>query len=104
MDLFQNTAEHLIEYNQLVKSINEGDTPFGLTGLSAIHKAHLISALYRSFDKPILVVTEDEASADRLCDDINCMLSDNVAALYPIKDFTFVSHESASLEYLYKRL
>ena len=104
MDLFQNTAEHLIEYNQLVKSINKGDTPFGLTGLSAIHKAHLISALYRDFDKPILVITEDEASADRLCDDINCMLSDNVAALYPIKDLAFVSHESASLEYLYKRL
>lgn len=45
MQFFAATFEQLTAYRELVRSQQEGVTPVSFTGVSQIHKAHLLTAL-----------------------------------------------------------
>ncbi|HKM33053.1 MAG TPA: transcription-repair coupling factor, partial [Oscillospiraceae bacterium] len=107
MDIFHHSAQLIDEWQKLATAIREGHTPCEVTGVSAIHKAHFIAALNQELSAShgaTLVITEDEASANRLCDDINCMLSADIAVVYPAKDFNLTPVEVSSHEYEHKRI
>lgn len=100
MKLYLNIAQRLTQFNQMVHHLNTCDTPILTVGLSDIHKAHFIYATAQELKQPILVLTDDEAAAKRMCDDINIMNgSKEFAYLYPSRDFTFRQMETASKEY-----
>ena len=102
MELFRSTIQNLSEFKDLKASLTEGVYPCSVTGVSGIHKAQMILGIYEG--KPLLVITDDEANARRLCDDINEMGGEKIAYNYPAKDFTFTHVESVSREYEYARL
>ena len=77
MQFFKDTILELSAVQELQKYLNRGVSPISFSGVSHIHKAQLLAAL--ACDTPGLVVTEDDASARRLCDDINLMLGENRA-------------------------
>ncbi len=91
------------EYNDLRSAVEKGRMPLGVLGLSAIHRAHLVYALSTHLEKSALVLLPDEASAVKLCADLE---SFGVSALlYPERSFAFHTEtESRSHEYEQRRL
>lgn len=102
MGFFQTTISELSGFKTLTNAISHGETPCLLTGVSGIHKAQIILGLYD--DKPMLVITDDEASARKLADDINELARERLAYGYPAKDFSLTHAIGISREYEYQRL
>ena len=102
MNVFYEAAARLPFLNELSASVSSGGLPCSVTGLSAVHKAHAVLLL--ALQKKVLAICDDEASAQRLVSDINEMKGAEIASLFPAKDLTFVSVDSASLEYEQKRI
>ena len=100
MQFFAATFEQLTAYRELVRSQQEGVTPVSFTGVSQIHKAHLLTALCRE-NAPVLVVTAEEAEARRLCDDINAMLDETAAWMFPAKEVVLTPVEGITTCLLY---
>ena len=69
MKFFSETFRELESWKDLEKCIKSKISPVCATGLSHIHKAQFIYSLYN--ESPILVITESEAAAKKLCDDID---------------------------------
>lgn len=64
----------------------------------------MIYAQYEKLKKQSLVITNDEANARALVEDINAMAGEDIAFLYPSRDFTLRQVEVASREYEQIRL
>ena len=102
MQFFKDTILELSAVQELQKYLNRGVSPISFSGVSHIHKAQLLAAL--TCDTPGLVVTEDDASARRLCDDINLMLGENRALPFPSKEMALTPVEGLSRSYEHMRL
>ena len=108
MSVFSDVIQNLNAYKDLHFCLQNGDTPISLSGVSSVHKAQLALALNNNL--PTLIITEDEASAKRISDDINEFAGDisnncnYCSAVYPAKDFTFTRVETVSREYEHTRL
>ncbi len=103
MSVFIKAIENLPAYKDMVRSSQKGETPVLVTGVSGIHKAQFTLGLIGV--APVLVITDDEANAKRLCDDMNEMLGiADAAMVYPAKDFTFTDVATVSREYEHARL
>ena len=100
--IFTKAIEQLDLYKDLKFALEHRESPVSVTGVSGIHKAQLALGLYNF--SPMLILTEDEASARRMCDDINEMSGAVCSYVYPAKDFTFTDVESVSREYEHTRL
>lgn len=111
MNFFVNAARQNPDFVRLQNYLGESKNvlpgarvlPALVTGVSHIHKAHFIAALVDS-DTPALVIAESEGEAQKLCLDINMMLGENAALLYPEKEFVLADAEAASREYEHKRI
>ncbi len=102
MKLLTNGILQLPEYRAISQAVKGGRLPGCVTGVSGVHKAHLISALCEEHGKKALVITGDEAQAQRLCEDLTAL---GLRALfYPYREFAFRDVESASREYEHQRL
>ena len=106
MELLKNMADSLAEYRKSVDHIlSDQPVPLLVTGLSHIHKAHFLASLsYENIPFPVLVITESEASAARLTEDINTMCGGTPAYQFPASDLTLTDTEAQSQEYEYKRI
>ena len=90
------------EYRTLENAVAKGATPAMATGLSAVHKAHLVYSVCRRLKRKALVIAADEAEAARLCSDINEM--GLRAVYYPARDFTFREVTGVSGEFVHQRI
>ena len=73
-----------------------------MTGLSTVHKSHLIYSLCREKQAPALVIAADEQEAQSFCADISAM---GLKALYyPARDFIFYDMAGRSHEYEHQRI
>lgn len=106
MKLYPNIASRIPQFIQMADAIRDNLTPALVVGLSAVHKAHFIEGMlpHLQSGETIVVLTEDEQNATKLCDDINNMAGRETAFLYPAKEFTFRQTEGSSKEYEYTRL
>ena len=92
-------------FGQVWDALEERTTPVYVTGLSAVHKAHLIANIADRLDHPVLLLTPDESSASRICEDLNTFLGvENAAVLFPAKELVFRDVEGASREYEHTRI
>lgn len=103
MKLFTSLLKKYDPFIRVGQALEQGTLPVMVVGLSAVHKANLIAAVTEE-QGPCLVVTADELAARRFCEDINAMLMEEAALLYPAKDFVFRSIEGVSHEYEHQRL
>lgn len=105
MKLYEKTARNLLSFTQMTEAIQNHNTPVLMVGMSEVHKAHFIYAAAMEQQMPVLVVTEDEAVARRMCEDVNIMAGgEEIAFLYPEREFTFRQVETVSKEYEQIRL
>ncbi len=106
MEFFRNAAQNNADFVRLQEYLeknNKNDSlPAMLTGVSHIHKAHFIAALTN--EEPTLVITDSEAAAQRLCMDINALLGEERALLYPEKELVLGNTGTVSREYEHKRI
>ena len=102
MKFLKHVLNRLPEYRSLCAAIDKKQTPAAVTGLSGIHKAHLIASLCSQKGHKAFVVASDEAEAQRLCNDLLAMGMD--AMIYPARDFNFRDTEGQSREYEHQRL
>ena len=114
MRIFREEAQKQPAFRKLMQAIELKQTPANLIGLSGIHKAHYITAAAELSNKKVLVITEDESTARRMCEDINALyrnplenkksdITADFAAVYPIRDIFFHGIEGASGEYQQQR-
>lgn len=102
MAAFKEALSKSPEYKELEKAIKGGKTPIGVLGLTAIHKAHLISSLCAEKSRKALVVMPDESSATKFCEDLKVFGLN--ALVYPERDFSFNGAQYRSHEYEQRRL
>lgn len=102
---FTKTAENLPEYVTAEKAAKNNPLPTMVTGISHIHKAHLLAKIATGgLSKPLLVLAKSESDASRLVSDINTMSGAEISRVYPSKDLMLGDVEAASNEYEHKRL
>lgn len=70
MNLLSTALRGLPEYQELLRHL---DTPAvsAITGLSSIHRAHMISALQENTGRPVLVVCQDDLAASRMAQELS---------------------------------
>ena len=100
--IFSEAARRSGFIPELSEALEKSRTPASVTGLSAVHKAHLVSVIAEKY--PVLMICPDEASATKTAADINCISGGEIASLYPVKDFSFANIETASPEYEHRRI
>ncbi len=89
------------DFKTLLGDISKQRLPIACTGLSHIHKAAILAAVFRSTGKKITVVTQDEASALELVSDA---ASFGLKALnFPQRDLCIGDFSGYSKEYEHKR-
>lgn len=98
--LFQDIFSLLPEKEQL----NSPNYPLLITGLSKVHKAHLLSHFAANSSAPMLVITPDEQSARQLCEDYLELSCKEDAGVFPVKDFLWDSNLVSSHEFEHERL
>ena len=103
MSCFTKALKGLNEYRSIVYDLNNRRLPAGVVGLSAIHKAHVISAACEDLaPHRAIIITPDEAQAAKLCKDLNAFGCE--AQLYPAGDLALRPDSVKSREYEHKRL
>ncbi len=102
MNCFTDIAKTIPEFRSLVTAMHKGRLPLGVTGLSYIHKAHVISSACVGFKRRALVLVPDEAQATRLCSDLESLGMQ--AFVFPARDISYRTEETVSREYEHRRL
>lgn len=103
MSCFTKALKGLNEYRSIIYDLNNRRLPAGVVGLSAIHKAHVISAACEDLSPHrAIIITPDEAQASKLCKDLNAFGCD--AQLFPAGDITLRPDNVKSREYEHRRL
>lgn len=85
-----------------MRDVEDGRYPLGVTGLAAVHKAHIISSLCEMYDRQALVITPDDSTASRMAEDMRSFGTN--ALHYPARDFNFRTDSAVSREYEHARL
>ncbi len=102
MNIYFETAAKLSHTKELMQALKNGRMPASVTGLSGIHKAHLL--YYLGQTAKVLCICDDEASAIKMASDINSMADDELAVVFPQKDYALTGIETASPEYEHQRI
>ena len=89
------------DFNLALKDISASRLPFVCTGLSAVHKAAVISGIYSKIPKKIAVLTKDEASALQMAADLKEMGLKTL--VFPLRDYCLHNLTGHSKEYEHKR-
>ena len=91
-----------VTYDRLLSAVNGKRLPIAANGLSRIHKAAVLAALYAHTETKAVIVTHDEATANELCDDLRS-LGLNVRNM-PSRDYNLTELTGFSREYEQKRI
>jgi transcription-repair coupling factor (superfamily II helicase) len=102
MSCFSNAFEKSEEFFSLNRSVTSLSAPIGATGVPDSAKAALIHALCQTQNKTAFIITQDEASAVKMYENLSALQSG--VLLYPKREFTFLEVEGISREYEQLRL
>ncbi len=104
MEYFSKIVQNIPEFVKAEKAFKNSLRPSLVTGLSEIHKAHLLSRLARCGEAPVLVLTKSEAEGAKLTSDINTLSGEETALLFPAKDLILGETEAVSGEFSRRRI
>ncbi len=91
------------EVAALPELLESGGLPVLISGLSAIHRSQLSAALRQRLELPMLIVCPDDASAESMKRDVEC-LTGETAVMLTARDFTFYQTLAASRQTEQQRL
>ena len=102
MDFLTEALHKCGDYEALTGDIKQNRLPVFASGLSAVHKALVLSGIADDTKRKITVITPDEASANALCEDLICLGKTTVAL--PQRDYNLARMKGYSREYEQKRI
>lgn len=103
MDFFKQSFKELDGWKHTESFLEQNISPVCAAGLSHIHKAQMLYTL--SEKSSIIVVTDSEAEARKLCDDINTMSQNSrYAMLLPSRELFLTFAEGMSRDYEHQRI
>ena len=102
MQFLTSAAAALKEYAALEDAVRGRDLPAAVTGVTGIHKAHIIYSLCTRLGRGAFVVCGDETEANRMVSDLSEM--GLPAKFYPFRDFSLRGAEGASREFEHQRI
>ncbi len=105
--MLARVLEGLEEYKKITRAVKSGEYPVYVTGLSQIHKAHIISSLVEREGCPAIIISHDEASAAKIYEDIKSFFgeeNEEKVALYPARELNLRGADGISREYEHARL
>lgn len=102
MNLLSTALRGLPEYQELLRHL---DTPAAsaITGLSSIHRAHMISALQENTGRPVLVVCQDDLAASRMAQELSGFCGEMPPVL-PARELTLLGGAAVSRGWEHQRL
>ncbi len=102
MSCFSNTFSSSKEYEKISYNVQNNLFPLGVLGLPPTPKALLIHTVLEQTKEKAVVLTADDASAEKMSIDL-CALGTN-AVFYPSRDYNFYNVTTSSKEYEQKRI
>ena len=80
MHLLNTLLKALPEY-QALKNYSEHNIPCAITGLGAIHRAHMTAALHQDTGRQVLVVCQDDLATARMAEELSGFLGEKPPVL-----------------------
>ena len=102
MDKLLQFLKSIPEYSLLLKSVQKGEAA-AVTGIGQLNRSHLIAAMRRDTQKPIVVVCQDDMAAKRLQEELHAFLGETFPVL-PSRDLTLYDTAVVSRGWEQKRL
>ena len=91
------------EVAALPRLSESGGLPALVSGLSAVHRAHMGAALRQSLGRPLFVICPDDTAAENMARDLASLLGEEVAAI-GLRDFIFYPAEAVSRQAEQRRI
>ncbi len=102
MDKLLTFLKSIPEYSLLLKSVQKGEAA-AVTGIGQLNRSHLIAALRRDTDTPMVVICQDDMAAKRLQEELHAFLGDTFPVL-PSRELTLYDTAVVSRGWEQKRL
>ena len=102
MDKLLYSLRAIPEYRLLLEAISRRE-PAAVTGMGQINRSHMIAALYRDTDRPLVVLCQDDMAARRLQEELKSFLDQTVPVL-PSRELTLYDTAVVSRGWEQKRL
>ena len=102
MDKLLTFLKSIPEYGLLLKSVINGQAA-AVTGIGQLCRSHLIAALRKDTDVPMVVLCQDDMAAKRLQEELHAFLGDTFPVL-PSRDLTLYDTAVVSRGWEQKRL
>jgi len=90
------------EYRALLESVRDRRTA-AVTGIGQINRSHLIAGLFRSSERPLMILCQDDMAARRLQEELKCFLGETLPVL-PSRELTLYDAAVVSRSWEQKRL
>ena len=103
MKLLTAAINRIPEFQQLLAAVEAGRCPVALSGVAAVHRAHIAAGVGVVAQRPVVVVCGDEGECDRMARDLAAFVGQPVPVLTP-RSFTFHNVASVSRQWEHKRL
>lgn len=97
------TLKNNKDFTALLQKLKAGECPIALSGLSAIHKAHIIAAVRMITKTQVVCIYADELDARRAARDISVMCGEEPRVL-PALERSFHDVDSISHEFEHERI
>ena len=102
MDLLLSSLLNIPEYKLLTDALDAGNSA-AVTGIGQLNRSHLIAALHRRAQRPLVVVCQDDMAAKRLQEELKAFTGDTFPVL-PSRDLTLYDTAVVSRGWEQKRL
>ena len=102
MKLLNSIVKALPEYQALVGALDAPGAS-AITGLSSIHRAHMLSALQEELGRPLLVVCQDDLASARMAQEI-AGFSGVTPPVFPSRELSLLGAASVSRGWEHQRL
>ena len=103
MKLLTAAVNRIPEFQQLLTAMEAGRCPVALSGVAAVHRAHMAAGVGVITQRPVVVVCGDEGECERMARDLAAFVGQSVPVLTP-RSFTFHNVASVSRQWEHKRL
>ena len=94
--------KNIPEFTQLLTSIRRRE-PAAVTGIGQINRSHMIAAMHKEIDRPLVIICQDDIAARRTQEELKCFLGD-VPPVLPGRELTLYDAAVVSRAWEQKRL
>ena len=102
MDKLLTMLQTIPEYKLLCNSVTKGASA-AVTGIGQINRSHLMAALHRQTDRPMVVICQDDMAAKRMQEELKSFLGETAPVL-PSRELTLYDTAVVSRGWEQKRL